>query len=496
MAPPKTARVGFILLVGLLCLAAAAKAIVADTLDPDCFWHLRVGEELSHQSWPHPLVDDLSFASLKRPWTPYSWLAELGMKKLWDAGGYRAAVAVQAAMEAGFLMMLALAAVEASRGITGQPRYLAAIGATVVGAILSLAYLSFRPVTFALLLLAIIAWLLLRDRRMQQKSKAVWCVPFITLLLANIHFYSILVPLWTGALFVGDSIDTWRQWKLRRVRHGFILMVTSLIASVTTPMLPGTFKSVVDYGLNDVLVHSSVITEMTPFYKGGVGHVAAALVCFIFIAVTLRFFKETRLGFGEVIWLCGSGLMLLMVGRMAPVFAIAGVPLFAATMPNLSDRILTKPALMIALAFFVVVGSWKLAGAFPAKNQPISVWLNRHGKGFPAYPCGAVDFVEQNIPPVSGRIINDFPWGGYLEWRLGGKFQVLLDGRTQLFDHDFMQSLFFGTREDRQRVVVNSHADLAIIPVDGGMFRQTLGDLNWRSVYQDQFAEVFVPPNN
>src|ERR1700728_5340306 len=92
----RTRATGFWLLLSLLALLAAAKVVLGDTLDPDCFWHLRVGEEIAKAGWPpRPLVDDLSFASIRRPWTPYSWLAELAMKKLWDAGGFRAAIAVQ-----------------------------------------------------------------------------------------------------------------------------------------------------------------------------------------------------------------------------------------------------------------------------------------------------------------------------------------------------------------------------------------------------------------
>src|ERR1700683_4106410 len=147
LEPTPTPRLGFALLVALIAMVAVGKAILADTMDPDAFWHLRVGQELAQLGWPRPLVDDLSFASNRRPWTPYSWLAELGMKKLWDLGGYRAAILAQAAMEAGFIVLLALAGLEASESATGRPRYLASALAAAAGAVLSLAYLSFRPVT-------------------------------------------------------------------------------------------------------------------------------------------------------------------------------------------------------------------------------------------------------------------------------------------------------------------------------------------------------------
>ncbi|HMB96192.1 MAG TPA: hypothetical protein VKK61_09155, partial [Tepidisphaeraceae bacterium] len=102
---------GFKLTIALLALLAAGKAIFYDTLDPDCFWHLRVAEQLHHDGIG-PLVDHLSFASLKTPWTPYSWLAELGMKWIWDLGGYRAAIATQSIMMGAFVVLIALCARE------------------------------------------------------------------------------------------------------------------------------------------------------------------------------------------------------------------------------------------------------------------------------------------------------------------------------------------------------------------------------------------------
>src|SRR5947208_16207188 len=111
--PADSARplAGFILLIAMAALCAGGKAILHDGMDPDCFWHLRVAEQL-HRDGVRPLVDDISFMSIREPWTPYSWLAELGMKALWDAGGYRAAIAAQAIMVAAFFVFVALACVQ------------------------------------------------------------------------------------------------------------------------------------------------------------------------------------------------------------------------------------------------------------------------------------------------------------------------------------------------------------------------------------------------
>ena len=73
-------------------------------------------------------------------------------------------------IEAAFIVLLVLAAVEAALAAGGRPGYLVgAIGAANAVAI-CMPYLSYRPVTMALAGLAAIAWLLFRDRRLSQRS--------------------------------------------------------------------------------------------------------------------------------------------------------------------------------------------------------------------------------------------------------------------------------------------------------------------------------------
>src|SRR4029078_1780528 len=103
----RSAAVGFWLFTACIAAICVGKAVLSDTLDPDLFWHLRVAEQLRAEG-VGPIIDHLSFSSMKEPWTPYSWLAELGMKSLWDAGGYRATVAVYALLVAMLLTFNAL----------------------------------------------------------------------------------------------------------------------------------------------------------------------------------------------------------------------------------------------------------------------------------------------------------------------------------------------------------------------------------------------------
>ncbi len=450
---------------------------------------MRVGQEITRQNWPHPLIDDLSFASTRQPWTPYSWLAEIGMNKLWDAGGLRAAVAVQAILESAFIVLLGLCALEFSTFVHGQPRYLASILAAAMGGILSLAYLSFRPVTAALTGLALIAWLLLRDRRKNQKSKAVWLIPPITALLINIHFFAFFAPVWIASLLIGDAIQS-----RRFPRRWSALFLVTVAACCLTPMLPGMIRSIFDYAQNDVMVQSKTIAEFHPFYQGMAGHISAAIVALLLISAIWQSTRSKRIPLGELIWLAVGTALLFRLGRMAPLFAIIAAPIFAAVLPKLSDRMLTRKPILAIFSIVLVLTAWPIAKAFPRPTRSLSSWLNRNGPDAPCYPCSAADYVEENIPPKTHHLLCEFTWGGYIEWRLGDKFQTLMDGRTQLFPAEFWNTVALGSVQDRRAYFAKTPADAAILRTSQNPFAEPLTDLGWKVVYKDEFAEVLVPP--
>jgi hypothetical protein len=122
--------------------------------------------------------------------------------------------------------------------------------------------------------------------------------------------------------------------------------------------------------------------------------------------------------------------------------------------------------------------------------MPLDQWLNRHGPEAPGYPTAAADHLLALRPR---RIVNEFTWGGYLGWRAGGRFQVLLDGRTQCFTPDFWQTACLNPHLDRRRWLESLRADAAVLSVHDRLYQPLLRDLGWRQVYADDRAQVLVP---
>ncbi len=498
----KRPGVGLVLVVGLLCLAAAGKAVLYDTLDPDCFWHLRVAEQLMTEGI-HPLVDHLSFASRPEPWVPYSWLAELGMKRVWDFGGYRAAVAVAALMSAAFLAMIALGSWELVKERDGSDT--AIVIATAFAAYISLPYLSFRPVTAALVILAACAWLMLRDRRHCETSKAVWLVPFIAALTINIHPFALMIPLWSGAVLAGAIWERIRglastmpgdaqlaaSETRRRCRRYLALTILTAAACLCTPLLPGVIQTIAHYEMHDAMVAGPAIAETQPFFRGTAGFINVVL--FLGIALLCRS-NRTRIRAGQWLWLIGGGILLLQLGRFAPLFAIVAAPAIAAMLPAMTDNILARRPVQLVTASVILIGVIRIGFTFPGADVSMGTWINRNGADSPGYPAQAAHFVSQYIPADQGKIVNEFSWGGYLAWRLGPDFKVLCDGRTQCYSNEFWHNSTLGDAATRRRFAGTLTADAAIVPSGKSALREALVKCGWTSVYEDPRAQVLVPP--
>jgi hypothetical protein len=391
------------------------------------------------------------------------------------------------------VLLIALNALEVSIACRGEARYLTAIIAAFVGAFLSMPYFSFRPVMFAVVLIALAAWLMQRDRRRNESSRAVWLIIPITALLTNIHLYVIFLPAAVLGMLIASLLKSpppVRRGRVSVIRYAILFAATTL-ACLLTPMLPGALQTAWHYQFTDVMVAGHVIAEMQPFYRGQFGWIAAGMVL---VTILAALFNRRILPVYQWLFILGSLAALSRLGRFAPVFAIFAVPTLAATLPRLSDAILSRRSTQMIAAGLIVAGLTRIAIAFPSAATPLSVWLNRHATDGGGYPTSAADYVLTSIPARTHHLISEFTWGGYLEWRLSAPWQVLMDGRTQLYSAEFWKGVYLGTPADRKAYLATLSADAAVVPAKGSAFRQDLLDLGWTVAWTDPLAQVLVPP--
>jgi hypothetical protein len=172
-------------------------------------------------------------------------------------------------------------------------------------------------------------------------------------------------------------------------------------------------------------------------------------------------------------------------------------PILAKCLPHLSERPLANRWLWPAITALLFLGSVRIVGAFPSRAMVLDDWLNRHGPDAPGYPTSAAAFVDRSVRPDTGRLLNEFSWGGYLEWRLANRFQVLADGRTQLYPPQFWRVTELGTPNDLRSFLEAQPPDAAIVPAKpSGRLRTALIGLGWHVAFADERAEVLLPPHS
>jgi len=107
-------------------------------------------------------------------------------------------------------------------------------------------------------------------------------------------------------------------------------------------------------------------------------------------------------------------------------------------------------------------------------------------------PVEAVRFIRANNLP--GLMFNSYNWGGYLIWHLYPDYPVFIDGRTDLYDDQFIREYVkvtlarLGWREVLDQYGVN----FILIERDSILAAFLEGGDEWQSVHADTIATVFL----
>jgi hypothetical protein len=238
---------------------------------------------------------------------------------------------------------------------------------------------------------------------------------------------------------------------------------------------------------------------MRPVWKSDLWFVTVPLLI-LFFWNTYRHREVLRAG--EWLWLIVGTFFLLRLGRFAPVFAMIAAPVLAATLTRrIGDRVLAKPMIHVAVSVSLLTFTSYVVRDFPKRGgeQAFFEWLNTKPRHF-YYPTAACEWIDTNLTPRTGRLINEFNWGGFLEWRLGAprnRYQTILDGRTQMFTPEFWRKTMLAP-DDATRVEFfkTLDADVAVLPVEKSRFRNAVEQMGWVRVHRDDrgIADVYVPP--
>ena len=442
--------------------------------DPDVWWHLRTGEWiLQHHAVPH--VDPFSATGAGKPWQAYSWLFEVLIFQLLQRFGMVGLL--------GYTAGMVLAITVAMRHLVGRLQadfsnvaLLTLIACFVIGRLYTP-----RPWLFSILFFVLELDILMHARKTGRLRELAW-LPVIFALWSNTHIQFIYGLAILGCAAV-EAAAAYRGVGVKtrlRARWVFAALAGSALATWANPYGWHIYHIVYDLarqpgGLNQITELKAIqFRELTDFG-----------VLFLALAATAALAWGRRFRVFETALLVFAVMVSFRSQRDIWVLVTIAVAILASTIPARKTAVDRLPGWATTLS--VIAASllvWGGLRVFHVNNAKLQADVAK------VLPADAV--IEVRAKGYSGPLYNDFNWGGYLIWAL--RMPVSIDGRGGFYgDKSLDRSLATWRAEpDWNSDPTLKSAGLVLGPVQAPLVQVLRMDPNFRLVYEDKLAAVFV----
>lgn len=476
-------------LVTLLSLMAVFAMATRVATDSDTWWHLRAGAWMvEHRSLLR--TDPFSLTRQGQPWVYPGWLAQLALYGVFALLGHPGLnLLVGASVVIAFwAVWKVMPAPELWRGFV---LVLAAAAAGVFWAA--------RPHIFTFALFGV--WVALLERWQTGDWRSVGWLPPLMALWVNLHGGFAAGFLLLAAYGAGEVLARWLPRLLR----------------IATQMADSKRPSLAALGLSGALSLAAVSLNphgpamlLYPFRTVSIGvlrqyieewqspnfhrpEVQPFLWLLLLVAAFLAL-SPRRPRAGKLLSVLGFAALALMAGRNIALFALPAAPVLARhgwlTLQPLAARIGRGREVEPRLAARLNLALFGLAGlAVVLKvSQPLDPAFNERALA-ERFPAGAVAYLREAGPP--GPLFNSYNWGGYVLWTLYPAYLSFVDGRTDLFDDEVLESYVEAWRggDGWREVFERWGIRLVLLEPDAPLLLR-LRASGWRTLYRDDMAVV------
>ena len=450
--------------------------------DGDFWWHLKTGEFIL-QNRAVPRTDFYSFTNYGKAWVAHEWLSEAIFYAIYSVIGFNGLICI-------FALLTALAFWIVFKRSEAHP--IVAGFAVILGALTVLPTIGVRPRVFTLLLASIFLALLNRYMR-DSESRAIWWLVPLMVLWVNLHGGFLLGFVLIGLTIAGMVLDAWSN-SLRppgAVYKLVMVLAACLVVAVLNPHGFHIFAFPFEIFFSPVQ-QRAIVDWFSPDFHQRELLPLALLILFTVAALAL---SPKRPRPSEVLLFLATLFMTLKSYRHMAIFSLVAAPLLATYSQSwlesidVSRRLFErKPeagkfglqAVLLLLPLLLFVGVLKSRVYVPLTQDRAGV------------PLQAVAFMkEQNI--LGNTFTDPNIWGGYLIWAMPSN-PVFIDGRIDMYGDQFVTEhlgIVYGTigwREPFDRYGVKN----VIAEPKSVLARELRESGEWREVYQDSMAVVFV----
>ncbi|MEO8026350.1 MAG: hypothetical protein ABI823_07750 [Bryobacteraceae bacterium] len=424
-------------------------------------------------------MDQFSFTAASHPWIAHEWLSQLVTFAAFQAGGYQALM-LAFCVVASLIVVLSYVIC----GLWSGNWKVSLVGAMAAFFFLTVS-LAIRPLLLGHLFL-LVEFLLLYYGFVR-KSAAIWALPLLFVIWANCHGSFIFGAVVAALTTVGVCWRFKGWWPRlavdrRLAIRSCVVLGLCLLAPFVNPVGP----ELVLYPLNvlgaqpDNIGNIEEWAALNPTEPRGIG---LALMLGVIVLVCLV--SRKRPTAYEWLALLGTTAMALRHSRMLPLFGFIAAPLMCRLLADAwenydprKDRPIVNALMMLAaLAFSIaVLPSTRDIQKQIAAKEPVKATHSMNALG------------------LSGPVLNDYAWGGYLMWANRSQ-PVFIDGRADIYAwtgvlRDFGRWALL--QEDPRLLLDRYKIQTCLIRTSSPMANVLPYLPGWKKVYSDDLAVVFT----
>ena len=497
----------YTLLAALLIVFVGLVTYLAPT-DPDVWWHLRDGQMVLERGIVNQ--DPYSYTALGRPWYLQEWLTEVTMYTVKSTLGY------------GVLSLL-FGLAQAAGGVLAYLLLRERGARRQVALVLLMLYLVFaaptwgvRPQVLTPLFLGAFYFVLTRYKDGKVPARALWILPALTVLWTNMHASYFMGIALVGAFVVGEAANRYlyRPQAPVAIKPLLLALAGCLVATSINPyfielwVYPMTYAF---HGTSSPLLQYLQEWQSPDFHEPVALVFGASLVLLGLVGIARASGSGRsagtqgaaraglRIDVTDAILVVAFTMLALQVVRLLPLYGMMVLPILGGALANgwpalsreREEQAEGTPARagwvnLAALAIGTAAISWFVLTARTAQTGPEP----RTDSAYP-YPVGAVNYLSRLNEPV--RMVNNFPWGGYLIYRLYPQHLVFIDGRADMYREgvfeDFM--LVQETKPGWREVLDKYGVDLALFPPGSPLDYALAHESAWKVAYKDNVSVIY-----
>jgi len=446
-------------------------------LDPDFWWHIKVGRDI-WQTHYWPSTDAYSYTAYGTPWIAYEWLGEIILSGVAGVGGVIPL----------FVLLVVVASCVTLAlyyyGTICSGNYKAGFLCIAVMGYLTLLSFSLRPQMFGYLFLVLTLIVLQKFR--QGVVWPLWTLPFLFLLWVNTHG-SFAVGLGALAVYLCCGLKSFQVGDIKAMawsaKQRIQLELALLLSLAVLPITPYGGQLAVypfDMMFNQPLNLANVnewrsMPFNEHFGKLFLGVLVLLVVLQLLFRLTWRL-EDLLLAIGGTVMACIHARMLLVfVPFFVPVFAIMAARLLP-PYQRAKERYVLNAVIMTGVLLAMIY-------FFPSPR----FLLKRLEVDF---PIQAVKYLDAHDVP--GPMLNNYRFGGYL---IETGHRVFIDGRGDLYERSGVlrdainaSQMKPGAFQVLDRYQINS----CLLTVEEPLAVALAASAEWERVYSDRRVSIMV----